>query len=302
MKRHRLRREIITTVLANDMVNKVGPTFPNRLRAAAGCSPVALIVAFEAARRVFRLDEAWQAVEKLDLKIPAQTQLALFQELALLLRRQTFWLARRAARGGETVESLIGAYQPVADALRAEGLALLSPFERADAEARARAFAEAGAPKEQSKSIAGLRPLMAASDIADIARRAKWEVVAAARVYHAVGSAFGFDRLRAAAGSLASRDSFERMAVRRLIEEMLSEQADLTRAVIAASKAKDAAQDFAAASAAVEAWAARHSARAEAARRALTEIESAAGGWSFAKLTIVNSALGSLAAEAKAAA
>jgi glutamate dehydrogenase len=302
MKRHRLRREIIATVLANDMVNKVGPTFPNRLRAAAGCDAVALITAYEAAKRVFRLDEAWTAVETLDLKIPAQTQLALFQELALLLRRQTFWLARRANRQGATVESLVKAYQPIADALRAEGMSILSPFEGGDVEARAKAFIGAGAPKELARTIASLRPLMAGSDIADVAKQAKWDVMAAARVYHAVGAVFGFDRLRAAAGSLASRDPFERMAVRRLIEEMLSEQAGLARAVIAAGKAKDAPSDFTAAAAMVETWAAGHKERAEAARSALAEIEAAAGGWSFAKLTIVNSALGGLAAEAKAAA
>jgi glutamate dehydrogenase len=301
MTRHRLRREIIATVLANDMINKAGPTFPNRLRAAAGCDPVALVTAFEAAKRVFRLDEAWVAVEKLDLKIPAETQLALFQELALLLRRQTFWLARRAVRSGETVDSLVKAYQPAADLLRAEGLQLLSPFERDDVEARTRAFVEAGAPKDLARTIASMRPLMAASDMADIAKATKWEPMAAARVYHAVGAAFGFDRLRAAAGTLASRDPFERNAVRRQIEEMLTEQADQTRAVISATRGKDAGGDFASAHATVEAWASRHIERADSARKALADIEAAAGGWSFAKLTIVNAALGGLAQAAKAA-
>jgi hypothetical protein len=38
-----------------------------------------MVTAFEAARRVFRLDEAWDAVSALDLKIPAEAQLALYQ-------------------------------------------------------------------------------------------------------------------------------------------------------------------------------------------------------------------------------
>jgi glutamate dehydrogenase len=250
---------------------------------------------------VFRLDEAWNAVEKLDHKVPAETQLALFQELNLLLRRQTFWLARRATRHGETVEGLIKAYQPMADALREEGAHLLSPFERAHVEARVKSLVEAHAPRELAKSIAGMRPLMAASNVADIAKASKWDPIAAARLYHATGAVFGFDRLRAAAGSLSSRDPFERMAVRRLIEEMLTEQADLTRAVIASAKSKEAGADFGQAQAAVEAWTEKHKERADVARSALAEIEAAAGGWSFAKLTIVNSALGALAQEAKAA-
>ncbi len=71
MKRHRLRREIIATVVANDMVNLCGPTFPGRLRAAAGCDTAELVTAFEAARQVLRFDEAWARVEALDGKTPA---------------------------------------------------------------------------------------------------------------------------------------------------------------------------------------------------------------------------------------
>jgi glutamate dehydrogenase len=301
MKKHRLRREIIATVLANDMVNKLGPTFPSRLKAAANADTVALITAYEAAKRIFRLDEAWAATAALDLKVPAGVQLSLFQELALLLRRQTFWLARSAARHDATVESLIKAYREAADMLRGEGLHLLSPFEKADAETRAKAFIEAGVPKDLAKSVAAMRGLMAVSDIADMAKKAKWDMLSASRIYHAAGSAFGFDRLRAAAGSLASNDPFERMAVRRLIEDMLNEQAELTRAILAFAGRAQAGEDAAAAKAAVQSWSALHRERVEAARTAQDDIEQAGGGWSFAKLTIVNAALGALAQAAKKA-
>jgi glutamate dehydrogenase len=58
MKRHRLRREIIATVVDNTMVNMCGPTFP------AGCGPrrlrrAALVAGFEAARKVLGADALW---------------------------------------------------------------------------------------------------------------------------------------------------------------------------------------------------------------------------------------------------
>jgi NAD-specific glutamate dehydrogenase len=59
-----------------------GPTFPDRLRGSAECDTTALIIAFEAARRVFRLDEAWDAVSALDLKISAEAQAFLRRTLA----------------------------------------------------------------------------------------------------------------------------------------------------------------------------------------------------------------------------
>jgi glutamate dehydrogenase len=130
MKRHRLRREIIATVLANEIVNVAGPTFPRRLSGSSGADTTAMVLAFEAARRIFRLDEAWSRISALDLKAPAEVQTALYQEVVMVHRRQTFWLARRAARGDATVQGLVDAYRDAADTLRGAGARLLSPFER----------------------------------------------------------------------------------------------------------------------------------------------------------------------------
>jgi glutamate dehydrogenase len=141
-----------------------------------------------------------------------------------------------------------------------------------------------------------LRPLTAATDVADMAKTAKWEVLAAARIYQAVGQVFGFDRVRHAGDELVgSGDAYERLAVRRLMEELLTEQAGATRAVIAFSGRAEAGADAAAARGAVNAWAALRKDSARAAKAALEDAQSAPGGWSFAKLTIVNAALRELA-------
>ena len=296
MKRHRLRREIIATVVANDVVNMTGPTFAGRLKQAADCDTAALVIAFEAARRVFRLDEAWDEVSALDGQIAAKTQLQLYQELSNMLRRQTYWMARRAVRASATVDSLIRAYRPAIDGLKREGLELLATYERSEADGRAKALVRAGAPKDLVGRLVVLRPLTAATDVVDMARKAKWEPPAAARIYQAVGQVFGFDRVRGAAGQLVSHgDSYERLAVRRLIEELLTEQAAATRAVIGFSRSRDAGNDAASARAVVNAWAAQRKDAARTAKRTLDDALSAPGGWSFAKLTIVSAALRGLA-------
>ena len=299
MKHHRLRREIIATVLANDMINMAGPTFPSRLKAATGGDAVALIRFFEGARRIMRLDQAWDATSALDGKVPAKGQMALYQELSVLLRRQTFWLARRKPHAHPTIEGLIKVYRPTADALRALGTASLAPFERSQAESRIKAMVRAGAPRSLATSIAMLRPLMTLSNIADMARHHRWDVTAAWRIFQAVGGAFAFDRLRAAAGSLAGGDSYERMAVRRLIEELLGEQLAVTDAVIAFSGNAQAGVDTAGARVAVQSWTAMHREQVRNTRRTIDEIEASPGGWTFPKLTIVNAALAALRVEAK---
>jgi glutamate dehydrogenase len=295
MKGHRLRREIVATVLCNEIVNMTGPTFPDRLKASAEVDTTALVIAFEAARRVFRLDEAWAAVNALDLKIPAETQTALYMEISTVLRRQTFWLAKRAGREDVTVDSLIAAYRPAADALRQEGGGVLSRFEQGLLDKRLQKFAAMGVGEDLAKTIAMLRPLVATADIGDLAKEAGWSEPAMARLYHQVGAAFDFDRLRAAAGGIQSGDHFDRLAVRRLIEDLMSEQVALTRAVAKSTDASVGVSEQAAEDA-VETWIGSRQAVVEGVRASVDEIEASGSGWTFAKLTIANGAIRSVAA------
>ena len=290
MKNHRLRREIIATVLANEIVNMCGPTFPDRLRAAAECDTTSMTVAFEAARRIFRLDEAWDAVSGLDLEIPAEAQIALYQEIAVVLRRQTFWLARRAARQETSVGGLIAKYRPAADALRQAGGDVLSRFEQGRLEERVKRFIDLGAPEELARTVAMLRPLVATADIGDLADEAGWSAPAMARLYHQVGAAFDFDRLRAAAGSVKSGDHFDRLAVRRLVQDLMTEEMTLTRAV-AKTTNEGVGETEAKAEDAVDAWIGQRLPAVEALRASVDGIEASGAGWTFAKLTIANAAI-----------
>ncbi len=295
MARHRLRREIVATVIDNDLVNLCGPTFPGRLRAAAGCDTAALVTAFEAARQVLRFSEAWARVERLDGKAPASGQTALFRELVYVLRGLTYWLARRVAREGGDVQALIRAYRPAVDGLKRLVPGVLSPFEQKAAVRRAAGWIKAGAPRDIAHSVALMRPLTLAATLTDLAAAQGWPLAGTAFVYHKVGGVFGFDRLRAAAGSRAAGDPYERLAVRRLIEDMLAEQAALAGAVMAFAGPAQAEEAPERAASAVGAWSAAHAEPVRSAKRTVEEIEKAAGGWSFAKLTIANAALRELA-------
>ena len=138
----------------------------------------------------------------------------------------------------------------------------------------------------------------AAYDLVDLAEASSWPLPNVARLYYATGAAFAFDRLRAAAGEFRAGDIFERTALRRLIEDLLSEQTQLARAIMAFAGGSQAGDDAASAKAAVSAWAALRPDLAQAATRTVEEIEAGGGGWTFAKLTIANAALRELAAEA----
>ena len=295
MRRHRLRRDIIATVVANDVVNRCGPSFPTRTMASAGCDARAFVAGYEAAKAVLDLPAQWDAVAALDGKAPAAGQMALFRSLAAALRGATFWLARRAGREKLDVAALVASYGPGFATLRKLTPGVLSPVEQDAVDGRARRLIEAGAPEPQARSVAALQPLTTAADLIDLAEASSWPLPAVARLYHATGAAFAFDRVRQAAGAYAVGDNFERVALRRLIEDLLTQQAELTRALMSFAGSAQSGEDAAHAREAALSWAALRRDKADLARKTIAEIEASAGPWTFAKLTIANAALRELA-------
>ncbi|WP_233206768.1 NAD-glutamate dehydrogenase [Caulobacter sp. FWC2] len=298
MQKHRLKREIIATVVGNEMVNMCGPTFVSRLKAAAVADVGAVVVGFTAAREILGVDGLWDQVSALDNKASAEGQTALYKALAYALRSLSFWLARRAVRDKATVQQLVDAYGPSVQALTGMAPAILSPYEQKAVAKRVKAYVGDGAPEALAQAVAALQPLTTAADLVDLANASSWSVENVARLYHQVGAAFGFDRLRGAAGAFVGGDAFERLAVRRLIEDMLVEQTSITQSVLKFAANAQAGEDEAAAKSAIASWAALRGDRPKAVKRTIEDIEQAGGGWTFAKLTIANAALRELSTAA----
>ena len=91
---HRLRREIIATVVANQLVDRAGTTFAFRLGEETGAPPAVLARAYAIAREVFEMRSFWGAVEALDNQVDAQTQIGMLIEGRRLVERATRWLVR----------------------------------------------------------------------------------------------------------------------------------------------------------------------------------------------------------------
>jgi glutamate dehydrogenase len=289
MRQHRLRREIVATVVANDVVDLGGPTFVYRAQESADVDAQAIVRAFEAARHIFRFPELIGQIDALDLVAPASVQTELMLEVIALLRRQTYWLARRARTAGpRPIGDVIAGYRGGVDILRAQVVDLISPFERARGTERMRRFTEAGAPRELARDAASLRALVSATDIVDLASEAGWPLEPAARVYFAVGDRLGIERLRAASGSVSSDQHYDRLAVRRIVEDLYQVQADATASVIAGLARpadRDGAPDAAQARTVVDVWLEEKGSDAARIDTLLGELEGA-GPWTFAKLTI----------------
>jgi glutamate dehydrogenase len=294
MRRHRLRREIIATAIADDTVNLAGPTFIDRVRDAAQTDAATAAAAFVGAKEIYGADALMARVNALDNKAPAAAQLALCQDIAAALRRATIALSRRRmAAPALTIDAMIARYREPVAAQRAAQGETLTDAERAEAQATAAAHIAIGAPEDLARDVAALAALVGALDVADLAAARSWPIPAAAALYHALGAALALDALRAGAAAFHLAQHWERLALRRLLAEINEDQRMLADAAIAHVGAPPARPARAWAADAVRGWLDSINQIAAPARSAIAEMQ-AAGDWSFAKIVLAAAALRAL--------
>ncbi|MBW8882663.1 MAG: NAD-glutamate dehydrogenase, partial [Asticcacaulis sp.] len=117
----------------------------------------------------------------------------------------------------------------------------------------------------------------------DLASGPKKPLDKTAELYFLAGDRFGFDDLNEGAGSLASADPWDRMATRRLIEDVLAEQKMVVNAMMSRMTVAQSPLEI------IESWEADNASLTEPLQSMIGDMT--AGGWSFAKLTIVNAVL-----------
>ncbi|HLA31375.1 MAG TPA: NAD-glutamate dehydrogenase, partial [Pseudomonas sp.] len=188
MGRHRLKREIVSTQIANDLVNHMGITFVQRMKESTGMSAANVAGAYVIVRDVFRLPHCWQQIEALDYQVPAELQLTLMDELMRLGRRATRWFLRNRRSELDAARD-VAHFAPRIEALAGRLDELLDGPVREQWLARFQGYVEAGTPEPLARMVAGtshlytLLPIIEASDVTgqDPAR--------VASAYFAVGGA-----------------------------------------------------------------------------------------------------------------
>jgi glutamate dehydrogenase len=229
--KHRLRREIVATVLTNDIVNRVGVTFVHEVKEKTGMPADEIARAYVVAREISGMRVLWKEIEALDLSGGTNAQTSLLTECGRLLERSTVWLLRNAAHPID-VQAELDTYTEGARELAARLDEVLTEDSRTALEARAQSLIERGAPPELAQRVARLRKLEPTGDIVRIAQAAEVDVQLSARTYFRIGHRFGFNWLGNAAALLPSDTAWDKLAVTALVDDLYGTQADLAEAVL----------------------------------------------------------------------
>jgi len=206
--RHRLRREIIATKVANRFVNRLGLIAPFALTEEEGSSFGQAAAAFIAAERLFDMPSLWNELDTADM--PEQTRLALFDRASEGLQLHVADLLRCTspdAKPGEIVDQL----QPGLSKLNAAVDDLLRPEPRAEAGGLRAQLHELGAPDAIAKRIVRLVEMNGAVGLAALGRKLGIDEIVLTRAYTQLGEALGLDWAQNAANHFQARDQWERL-------------------------------------------------------------------------------------------
>ncbi len=233
---HPLRREIITTLIVNDTINRGGCTFAFRLREETGATMEEIARTHAAARAVFGLEQIWDSVEGLDNRVAARIQTKMRLHARRLVERATRWMLgnrRQPLDIAGTIEFFHDRVNQVWDSLpkplRGEDLAW---YESVHQE-----LSSAGVPDELATRIAGLSSAFPTLDIVGVADRSDADVMEVAELYYDLGDRLQISHLLDRIIELPRTDRWSSMARAAIREDLFAAHAALTADVLTAGPA-----------------------------------------------------------------
>ncbi|MDQ6797546.1 MAG: NAD-glutamate dehydrogenase [Actinomycetota bacterium] len=218
LDRHHLRRELVASVLANEVVNRMGATFVHRLTAEVRARPASVVAAYVVARRVAGADQWWQQVDRTCEGRSTEALVASAAVVSNLVEALTRTYLRRG--DGDDIAAAVARDGPVLSELRAALPAIGTPYRHRLRERVAETLAAAAVGSDLADQLMYLDELAIGPDVAELARTTGRSVAGIAAAMLWVGESLGVDRLVERVG-LAVADDRWSIAVRRgLVDDL----------------------------------------------------------------------------------
>jgi glutamate dehydrogenase len=259
LPRHPLRREIITTVVVNDMINRGGTTFVHRAIEETGAEVGQISRAYSIVRAVFDLPTLWSAIEALDNSVPTTAQHAGYQEVRRLIDRATRWLVDIRFPITD-VAAEIDRYRAIVVSLGARCPDLMRGAERQALFDDADNLVAMGLPRELSLRVAELLSAFLLLDVVEIAHTTGHDALVVAELHYAISERLSIDELLTRVTALPRDDRWSTLARSAARHDVYAVLSAITTAVLR-STADDLGPDQR-----IDAWVEQNVERVERAR------------------------------------
>jgi glutamate dehydrogenase len=261
IREHPLRREITTTLLVNEVVDRGGISYAYRLAEELSVSASDAVRAFAVASAVFDLPTTWQAIIETGTVVAD----AMMLELRRLLDRASRWLLLHRPQP-LAVGAEIKRFRPIVQALAPRVPGWLVGREAEHVGLATRRLAQRGVPAELAGRVSAGLASFGLLDVAEVAELAEHDAEQVAQLYYVLSAHLDIDRMLSLVSELDSGDRWHGLARLALRDDLYAALREITLDALHTG-------DLGVAPAAVIAsWEQKNSSRLSRARATLDEI------------------------------
>ncbi|WP_349968158.1 NAD-glutamate dehydrogenase [Wolbachia endosymbiont of Armadillidium arcangelii] len=228
--KHQLRREIISTCIANDVVNRMGCIFINNLVESTGIKVHEAVNIYIVVNHLYNLSSLWQGIDKLDGKIDVDSYLQIVRNVQKFIGRVSFWLVKNLDLVElDGVAEFRGAIETLGHDVLDEHL--LNVYNHGYT-----SLVELDINEDLAKRVADLRILIYALDVISVAEQTSLSIFEAGRIYFELKSLLRFNMIRTIAINMKSRSSYwDRSLINDLLDDLSNYHHKLAVKVIKAT-------------------------------------------------------------------
>jgi glutamate dehydrogenase len=223
---HGLRKEIIATQIANDMINRVGVSFVGRLATSTGATTPEIATAYITARDIFGLPRQWQAIEDLDFEVTSGVQAEIMVELVRLMRRAGRWLLRNRRHQLDPAQA-IAEFQPGVAEMESALPGLISGRAAQWVRERYQDLTNKQVGSELAQFVAGSPYLYAAMGIIEASRHTEATALEVAELFFMLGEKLELDWFASLISSAKIDNEWQALARDTYLEDLEWQQRSL---------------------------------------------------------------------------
>jgi glutamate dehydrogenase len=263
IRSHQLRREIVTTMLVNDLVDTAGISYDYRIAQDVGVSPVDAVRTYAATDAIFGVDQLWHSIRAADVSIAVSDRMTL--DTRRLIDRAARWLLNYRPQP-LAVGAEINRFAKKVETLTPRMSEWLRGDDKAIVEKEAADFVSQGASGELAYMVAGGLYRYSLLDIIDIADIEDHDPAEVADTYFALMDRLGTDGLLTAVSALPRSDRWHSLARLAIRDDIYASLRSLCFDVLAVGEPDESGEEK------IAEWEHISASRVERARRTLTEI------------------------------
>ena len=230
---HRLSREILTTLIANSIVNRMGPAFVKRSQEDTNASIAEIAQAYVVVLEVCQAPDIWKRIEALDNQIPAEAQHAMMFEVSRILRHAVYWLLERHGHKIK-IEDSIQRLRAGLSAIFSRISSVLPGTGKEIYTGALEHYTSMGAPSGVAKRMAALRFTRPSLDVTSIANNCDKNPRDVASIYFDISERLDTFWLGAAIENHAANDRWHALARTSLRDALYGIVRDITAELVTA--------------------------------------------------------------------